>query len=271
MLKSKIINLLYEELRIKCYWLLKKYFKYTDPVPQRPNPLTLLGRKYKTDKAKEHNYTETVYFRVFEKFKNEPIKLLELGVGDTGASVKMWRDFFPNGEIYVFDPFMFNTEEMKVTKEELESLNINVIKGNQLDRDDLKLLEPFGKFDFIIDDAAHLNDAQQITLASLFPLLKKGGKFFIEDLYCAKYRSKKLSDVNHFLNNDFIKKDFNKIYHQKDFAITHSLKHLKKTGNWKSLLLTNLEKKYLENNIDEFELKRNYNFADDLAIITKIK
>ena len=77
--------------------------------------------------------------------------------------------------------------------------------------------------------------------------------------------------MNHFLNSDFIKKDFNKIYHQKDFAITHSLKHLKKTGEWNSLLLTNLEKKYLENNIDEFELRRNYTFADDLAIITKIK
>ncbi len=38
------------------------------------------------------------------------------------------------------------------------------------------------EFDVIIDDGSHRPDHQQITLAALFPHLKPGGLYFVEDL-----------------------------------------------------------------------------------------
>jgi hypothetical protein len=43
--------------------------------------LTKLGRKYGTDKATAHTFTERVYGPLFEETKEKPISLLEIGAG----------------------------------------------------------------------------------------------------------------------------------------------------------------------------------------------
>ena len=68
----------------------------------KTNELDELASKYNSDKKPEsHNYTK-IYFHYFSKIKHEKIKLLEIGVFN-GASIKMWKDFFPNATIYGLD------------------------------------------------------------------------------------------------------------------------------------------------------------------------
>ena len=264
-----LISPMPEKLRVSLFWKLKKYFKY-NPEPSKINTLTVIGRKYKCDKAgAEHNYTEKFYYEILKPYRLEKIKILELGVGDSGASVKMWKEFLPNAQIYLFDPFFLTHPNTKVTKEELEALNINVIIGNQLSREDLQKLEKYGEFDFIIDDAAHVNDAHQITLATLFPYLKSKGLFILEDLLCTKIRSSQIDNLNSFLDGEYVDQNIRKIYHKKELPIIYSLKRKFSKGTWESFCLSKDEKEYLEKNIQSYRIIRDYDFSNNVVIIKK--
>jgi len=235
------------------------------------NELTKIGKKHGTDKAGPNNYTEVSYYRLLKNKRNDKIKLLELGVGDTGASVKMWREFFPNAEITLFDPFFITHPDVTVTKEELEALNINVVVGNQLDKNDLSKLEAYGEYDIIIDDASHLSDGIQLSFAVLFPYLKKGGLYIVEDLSCAHDRDKRINDVNNWLDSENVNQNIQKIYHRKEIHISHALREYKDTSKWNSTFLLEKQKKYLEDKIDTFMIVPNYNNTEGLAVIKKNK
>lgn len=259
-----------EKLRVNLYWKLRTYLKYEIPKPSEINQLTMIGEKYECDKAGPmNNYTEKFYYEILEPHRQEELKILELGVGDKGASLKMWREFLPNAQIYLFDPFFLTHPNIKVTKEELEALNINVIVGNQLSRKDLQKLKQHGQFDFIIDDAAHVNDAHQISLATLFPYLKSKGSYIIEDLLCTKRRSKDIDDLNSFLDGENVNQNIPKIYHRKELPVVDSLRGKISRGTWESLSLYKEEKEYLEEHIQSYRLVRNYDFSDGAVIIKK--
>lgn len=160
--------------------------------------LTDLANKYATDKGTVgpspnwpiHNYTD-IYEAYLGGLRNEPIRFLEIGLGVSGdawkagvahgrnisggASVKMWYDYFPKATIYGVDinPAAF-----------LENDRTKIF---QLDQGNFAQLSAFGSevnggFDFILDDGSHRADHQQITFSALFPYLKPGGLYFIEDL-----------------------------------------------------------------------------------------
>ena len=63
--------------------------------------LTKLGMKYGTDKATHHGYTQH-YNKRFESIRMDVKNVLEVGTAK-GASVQMWRDYFPNATIYTVD------------------------------------------------------------------------------------------------------------------------------------------------------------------------
>jgi RHS repeat-associated protein len=57
-----------------------------------------IGLKFGTDKSSiYHNYL-SFYERFFERYRDEPIKLLEIGVAG-GASLAMWNEYFPQALI----------------------------------------------------------------------------------------------------------------------------------------------------------------------------
>ena len=59
-----------------------------------------------------------------------------------------------------------------------------IYRGDASKREDLtKFGKLFSPFDVVLDDASHASHHQQITLATLFPFLKSGGMYIIEDLH----------------------------------------------------------------------------------------
>lgn len=127
-----------------------------------------------TDKASfGHNYVEK-YERQLSEYKDKPFKLLEIGV-DKGYSIKMWKEYFPKAEIHAIDI---------VDKTEYAEDRVNILIGSQ---NDVKFLEDtnkqFGPFDVIIDDGSHINEDMTISFVTLFPLLKPGGLYIVEDLH----------------------------------------------------------------------------------------
>jgi len=57
--------------------------------------LTNLADKYGTDKGSENHYYTEVYEYFFLPIKHKARKICEIGIGE-GASMKMFKDYFPN-------------------------------------------------------------------------------------------------------------------------------------------------------------------------------
>ena len=127
-----------------------------------------------TDKSsKVHNFTKH-YENYFELMRNQPVKLLEIGV-QSGASLRMWKHYFPKAEIYGLDFY-----DLSVMEED----RIKIYKGEQNDWDLLDRVILSGPFDIVIDDGSHQNPDIMSSFEYLFPRMKPGGIYVIEDTTC---------------------------------------------------------------------------------------
>lgn len=157
--------------------------------------LNKLAEVYETDKFGTHFYTKH-YQTHFSPLKRKKIKLLEIGVGgyddpfSGGNSLRMWKNFFKNGQIFSIDIF---------DKTKLEEDRIRIFKGSQVDQDFLaKVTDEIGEIDIIIDDGSHINQHVIESFNYLFPKLKNGGIYVIEDVqtsYWGEYGGNN-SDLN---------------------------------------------------------------------------
>ena len=135
------------------------------------NRLTELGIKHNTDKAAGHGFTD-FYHDYMVKYTNP--RLLEIGIYD-GASLKMWEEFFGFPTIVGVDI---------EPKKQYESVNIKTMIADQSDPTQLlKCLEVCSEYDIIVDDGGHTMQQQLVTIATLFPHLKSGGLYVLEDLH----------------------------------------------------------------------------------------
>lgn len=159
---------------------------YNDKYTPR-NPLT----EHITDKNFCHTYIEDVYSNEFRPFKKKYIHLLEIGVSHSG-SIRLWRDFFENGQIYGIDPFLDNAEAREASSSLITNPQdrIKIIVG---DAYTFEIVENLPQFDFIIDDGPHTIESQIKCVQLYLPKLKKDGVLFIEDINI---------NFNHCLEND---------------------------------------------------------------------
>jgi len=135
-----------------------------------------IGHETGTDKRSGgcHNYLK--YYEMFlESRRDEKIKLLELGIWH-GDSLRMWGEYFPSAQIIGLD-----YENMS----QYQTDRIHIVQADQTDVSKLTYLFDRIALDVIIDDASHQGHAQIISFTTLFPLMKSGGLYFIEDLLCS--------------------------------------------------------------------------------------
>jgi len=153
--------------------------------------------KYGTDKQCQngHGYVE-FYEKYFEPMMNDNITLLELGVRE-GWSTNMWVEYFPNGQIWGID----NDKEGLCPKS-FENPRIHFSMGSQDDESFLSnICEDVGGFDVIIDDASHISKLSIRSFEILFPHVKPGGLYIIEDLHVChltEYNPDRLSTIEYF-------------------------------------------------------------------------
>ncbi|HTV37324.1 MAG TPA: class I SAM-dependent methyltransferase [Xanthobacteraceae bacterium] len=144
--------------------------------------LTRLAIKHGTDKWGPHFYTP-LYHGLFCHLRDRPIRLLEIGVGgydlktSGGASLAMWAEYFPNGQITGID-----IAEKRLTLDE----RVRIFRGSQDDSTFIQnVSNERGPFDIIIDDGSHLPKHVVASFNILFPILKDGGIYVIEDVQTA--------------------------------------------------------------------------------------
>lgn len=119
-----------------------------------------------------------IYDFHFEKFHNPSYKqlnLLEIGISN-GGSLYTWQEYFPNANITGID--------INRKCKQFEGENINIFIGDQSDVAFLNSInEKTGPYDIIVDDGGHMMSQQITSFKTLFPLLKDGGFYVIEDLH----------------------------------------------------------------------------------------
>jgi hypothetical protein len=165
------------KIGFKYYNFLKRIYLYILSIPFAFN-LNMLACIYKSDKWGKHWYTKH-YHSQFKYLKFRRIKLLEIGAGGYhfpftgGNSLRMWKRYFPFGRIYSLDIY---------DKSYLNENRIKIFQGNQADENILNtIFEEIGEPDIIIDDGSHINEHVIKTFICLFPKLKNGGIYAIED------------------------------------------------------------------------------------------
>lgn len=144
-------------------------------VNQQGKTLVELCQRYPTDKCPyHHNYVE-FYEALFSPLKNQRIRLLEIGVLK-GDSMKLWEAYFPEARIFGLDIY---------DKAEYDTERVKTLVADQGNRAGLtKVIAVTGRdFDIILDDGGHRMDQQQISFGALFPALKSGGLYILEDVH----------------------------------------------------------------------------------------
>jgi cephalosporin hydroxylase len=146
------------------------------------NDLDAIAAKHGTDKStvgarklSPKSYT-VAYNNYLESVRTEPVVLLEIGIWH-GASVRMWEEFLPNAKLFAVD--------IDPACKAHETSRTKVFIGDQTDATFLThVAGSVGQpFDCIIDDGGHRMEHHQATLPVLWPYLKDGGWFAIEDLH----------------------------------------------------------------------------------------
>lgn len=123
---------------------------------------------YDTDKETTHCYISEFYDKLFSPYKEDEIKLLEVGV-QRGGSIKLWRDFFEKAQIFGIDVHINLSEQ-----------DCYLIQSDAYKKEIVDFLP--SDFQFIIDDGPHTLDSQ-INFVSLYKdKIKKGGHLIIEDI-----------------------------------------------------------------------------------------
>lgn len=141
------------------------------------NPLDELAIRYGTDKSSlHHGYTEG-YYDLLAPRRAEALQILEIGV-HSGASLRMWEDFFPAARVHGI--------EKRAENIRYPPRSGKLFIGDQGDREFLeRVARDTGPLDLVIDDGSHHPDDQRASLAALFPHVKDGGLYVIEDLACS--------------------------------------------------------------------------------------
>jgi len=119
-----------------------------------------------------------IYDRIFKRFleKGEPIKMLEIGVKN-GGSLEIWKKYLPQGSAVHGVDIDEKCKELKFSD------GIFFHLGNATDKNFIDKTFGDTKFDVILDDGSHISKDVINTFKYLFPKIKNGGCYIVEDMH----------------------------------------------------------------------------------------
>lgn len=107
----------------------------------------------------------------YRSIRNDVRLMMEVGVAD-GSSLLAWREIFPNAIIVGMDIHY---------ADKAHGERIEFHFGDQRNKEHCERAAAGREFDLIVDDATHELDATLLTLFWLWPFVKPGGLYVVED------------------------------------------------------------------------------------------
>lgn len=125
-----------------------------------------------SDKLRHHGY-HRFYPWFLAHLRQARVTMLEIGIDQT-KSLKLWSGYFDDLDLHGID-----IDE--------KTFDGDAVTLHQVDQSDPAQLDAFVdriglSFDVILDDGSHIPDHQLLTLQKLWPILKPGGVYIIEDI-----------------------------------------------------------------------------------------
>lgn len=136
------------------------------------------NEKNSTDKGDHyHTFHGQSYLHVYEHYFNSrrtARSILEIGVLN-GCSLRLWRDYFSRANVFGLD--------IDPARAIHSGERIKVVIGDQSNPQCLSdLARKAGGFDIVIDDGSHIVSYILTSLNTLWPFVRPGGLYVIEDL-----------------------------------------------------------------------------------------
>ena len=156
--------------------------------------LCTLFETYGSDKCDQifHTYSR-FYYSIFLPRQHSTNNFLEIGIGTKaimtsivgskykeGASLKAWRDFFPNAIVYGLDidkSVLFEDNRIKCYYADQSKESSLIEVSQQIFQEN-----SINAFDAIIDDGSHMLEHMLCSIRTISQFLIKGGIYIIEDI-----------------------------------------------------------------------------------------
>lgn len=129
----------------------------------------------------------SIYLDVYEqylwKFRDKPVRILEIGV-QNGGSLEIWRKYFPNAKAIVgcdINPACSNLS--------FEEKEISIIIGDANSEEaEREIRSHSSEYDIIIDDGSHKSTDYVRSFTRYFRYLSNDGLYIAEDLHCSYWK-----------------------------------------------------------------------------------
>lgn len=156
-----------------------------------PRTFRQISDRMRDDKSFRHRY-DVAYSLYLEPLRglSERLSVFEIGLGcdqeRIGASVMMWGEYLPRARLSVFEYDAACGKRWAAEHAKLApSGGFNIYFGDQASEADLqRALKADGdrQYDVIIDDGGHSMQQQLVSFRVLWPRVKRGGVYVVEDL-----------------------------------------------------------------------------------------
>jgi cephalosporin hydroxylase len=117
------------------------------------------------------------YDRLFLSFKDQELKILEIGI-ENGGSLEIMGKYFSNAKVLVGCDININCSKLSFEDKRIK-LVIGDVNETQIFEKITKIGSPFN---IIIDDGSHRIQDQLKSFNLLYPKLKEDGVYVIEDI-----------------------------------------------------------------------------------------
>jgi hypothetical protein len=169
-----------------------------------------VAKRHVTDKVRTpgvdrtHNY-DPLYQQYVSPLRCNNVTFLEIGLGcgmayHEGHSLTLWMEYLPRAAIVEVEANWGCVTVLRQNWEAAPATWVNTSAtswadafkrvsleiGDQTDASSLRLVgEARGPFDIVVDDGGHTMLQQVTSLAALWPYVRPGGVYIVEDLQCA--------------------------------------------------------------------------------------
>lgn len=159
-------------------------------------PLCQLMHNYGADKCPQirHGYSPQ-YYELLQDQRDYATQILEIGIGTVpvmkrivgehyvpGASLKAWRDFFPQAQVWGLD----KARTVLFEEDRIKCYYVDQSSEHSLGAAIQRIHHELGSvelFDLILDDGSHIKEHQWLTIHTLHQWVKPGGLYIIEDIH----------------------------------------------------------------------------------------
>lgn len=239
-----------------------------------------IGKKYDTDKSCQrknvtdlrhcHPYT-LFYDNLFRSKRNDNINIAEIGIL-YGRSLLMWREYFPNANIYGFeyrnDLIQIFTQQFNNDRITLSNIDVASEESIRTSFQRMNVM-----YDIIIEDSNPQFEDQIRAVKNSYQFLKPGGILIVEDIFKSYDEKLYIDRLKHILNDvqDYY---FIELYHTNKNSIgwdNDKLFVLVKGGDEPIFKNTNkmtiITPSYRTDNLFKIKNSINFNYVDQWIIV----